>query len=141
MKKRLLLASGIVLAAVVLSAFAVPALAQTREQPGTTQMQVRPGVKRVLARLLLIQNEARVDQVIAKAAESGKITGDQAIRIKEFWTDNHQSFKRQVVLTRLIWAKDGAKVQAFLDKAVSAGRMKQAQADRLMAFWNSVHTR
>jgi hypothetical protein len=90
---------------------------------------------------LLVQNEARVDAVIAKAAESGKITGDQATRIKEFWTDNHQSFKRQVILTRLIWAKDGAKVQAFLDKAVSAGRMKQAQADRLMAFWNSVHTR
>jgi hypothetical protein len=141
MKTRLLLASGIVLAAVVLFAFAVPALAQTREQPGTAQTQLRPGVKRVLARLLLVQKEARVDAVIGKAAESGKITGDQATRIKEFWTDNHQSFKRQVILTRLIWAKDGAKVQAFLDKAVSAGRMKQAQADKLMAFWNSVHTR
>jgi hypothetical protein len=141
MKKRLLLAGGIVLAAVVLFAFAVPALAQTREEAGTAQTQLRPGVKRVLARLLLVQNEARVDAVIAKAAESGKITGNQATRIKEFWTENHKSFTRQAVLTRLIWIKDGAKVDAFLDKAVSAGKMKQEQADKLMAFWNTVHTR
>jgi polyhydroxyalkanoate synthesis regulator phasin len=141
MKKRLLLAGGIVLAAVVLFAFAAPVLAQTRQEAGTAQTQIRPAVKRVLARLLLIQNEARVDSVIAQAAKSGKITAEQATRIKEFWTENHQPFTKKVVLTRLIWAKDGAKVHAFLDKAVSAGKMKQEQADKLMAFWNAVHTR
>jgi hypothetical protein len=95
----------------------------------------------MLGRLLLIQDEAKVDALIAKATEADKLTDEQAIKVKDFWTDHHQRFIKKVVLTRLLWAKDGAKVQEFLDKAVAAGKINQEQAEKIMTFWNKLHTK
>ena len=95
--------------------------------------------RRPLLRLLLVQDEAKVDALIAQAEASGKITDEQAIKIKTLWTEHHKQFAKNVILTRIIWAKNGANVQAFLDKAVAAGKITPEQAVKIMDFWEAVH--
>ena len=142
MWKKITIIGAIVLAVAVVMVWAVPAFAQQTSAPQVTQNTTQPNFKaRVLLRLLLIQDEKKVDALIAQAQTSGKITADQAVKIKEFWTAHHKQFLRNVVLTRIIWAQDGTKVQAFLDKAVAAGKIQPAQADKLMQLWQFLHTK
>jgi hypothetical protein len=139
MKKKILIIGAVLLALVVLTIWAVPTFAA---DPGpTTSGTLTAGKVRILARLLLVQDEAKVDVYIAKAQTAGKITEEQAAKIKEFWTNHHQQFTRKVVLTRLLWAKDGTKVQAFLDKAVASGKITQEQAGNAMNLWNKVNSK
>ncbi len=141
MWKKIAIIGAIVLAVAVVMVWAVPAFAQRTSAPQVTQNTTQPTYKaRVLLRLLLIQDEKKVDALIAQAQSSGKITADQAVKIKEFWTTHHKQFLKNVVLTRLIWAQDGTKVQAFLDKAVAGGKLQQPQADKLMKLWQFLHT-
>ncbi len=139
--KKSLIAVGAALALVIVLAIAVPAFAATQQPVASSQTAQQTFRPRALWNLLLIQNEARVDALIAKAQESGKITADQAVKIKAFWTEHHKQFGKNVVLTRIIWANDGSKVQAFLDKAVANGKMTQAQETKLLEFWNAVHSK
>ena len=128
---------------IVLTAGAVPVFAA--DPSGTTQpsVQITQQVNkvRVMVRLLLVQDEAKVDAFIAKAQDAEKITAEQATKIKEFWTNHHKQFTKKVVLTRLLWARDGAKVQAFLDKGIAAGKIKIEQAEKIMTLWNKLHTK
>ncbi len=140
MRKKIAIIAAIVLAVAVIMVWAVPALAAKTDTAQVTQSTQQGYKARVLLRLLLIQDESKVDALIAQAQTSGKITADQAVKIKDFWTAHHEQFTRKVVLTRLIWAQDGSKVQAFLDKAVTAGKLQQAQADKLMQLWQYLHT-
>lgn len=135
MRKEIAVLGGVLLALVLVAAVAVPAFAG---EPGGAQAK-QAGWKRVVVRLLLIQDEAKVDALIAKAEGSGKIGAEQGDRIKSFWTEHHRQFSRNVVLTRLIWARDSATVDAFLDRAAVSGRLKQEQADKLMGFWTKLH--
>jgi len=140
MKKKITIIGAILLVLVVATVWAVPAFAADPVEstaPNTHQVSK----VRILARLLLIQDEAKVDAIIAKAQNDGKINEEQAIKIKEFWTNRHQQFLRRVVITRLLWAKDGANVQAFLDKGVAAGKITEGQAVKIMALWTSLHTK
>ncbi len=140
MRKKIAIIAAIVLAVAVIMVWAVPALAAKTDNAQVTQSTQQGYKARVLLRLLLIQDESKVDALIAQAQTSGKITADQAVKIKDFWTAHHAQFTKKVVLTRLIWAQDGSKVQAFLDKAVAAGKLRQAQADKLMKLWQYLHT-
>jgi hypothetical protein len=137
--KKIALIGGIALALIVLLAFAVPAFASSTRAASSQQATQQAFRPRPLLRLLLVQDEAKVDALIAQAKASGKITDDQAVKIKAFWTEHHKQFVKNVILTRLIWANDGAKVQTFLDKAVAAGKIKSDQAVRIMDFWKAVH--
>ena len=137
--KKIALIGGIALALVVILAFAVPAFASgTRVGNAQQTTQLAPQ-RRPLLRLLLVQDEVKVDALIAQAEASGKITDIQAVKIKTFWTEHHRQFAKNVILTRIIWAKDGSKVQAFLDKGVAAGKIKPEQAVKIMDFWQAVH--
>jgi hypothetical protein len=89
---------------------------------------------------LYIQNEAKVDTLIARVQNADKITEEQAIEIKEFWTNHHKKFARKVILTRLMRAEDGVRVQAFLDKAVSAEKITKEQAEKLKKLWTYLHS-
>jgi hypothetical protein len=140
MKKKIAIIGAVLLVLVVLGVWAVPAFAA--DPPGSTAPSTLQVNKvRILARLLLVQDEAKVDAFIAKARDADKITADQATKIKEFWTNHHQQFTRRVVLTRLLLARDGAKVQAFLDKAVAAGKIDETQAEKVMTLWNELHSK
>jgi hypothetical protein len=140
MKKKILIIGAILLATIVFCVWAIPAFADdsTSSMPSSA-----PQVNkiRILARLLLVQDESKVDALIAKALDADKITAEQAVKIKDFWTKHHQQFTRRVVLRRLLRAQDGTKVQTFLNKAVAAGKIQQEQADKIMTIWNELHSK
>ncbi len=124
---------------VVLGMWAVPAFAA--DGVGLPQAaQITPANKaKVLVRLLQVQDEAKVDAFIAKSEANGKLTADQAVKVKNFWTANHAKFAKNVILGRLLKAQDESKVKAFLDKAVAAGKIKQTQADKIIQMWEVLH--
>jgi len=141
MKRKIALIASVVLAIVVLSIWAVPVFAADGSGATPPAAQGAQGwhKMKVLGRLLLIQDEAKVDALIAKAGD--KLTPEQAGKVKDFWTNHHQQFGKKVFLTRLIWVEDGAKVQAFLEKAESAGKINEEQAGRIMDLWEKLHTK
>jgi len=140
MKKKILIIGAILLATIVFTVWAVPAFA---DDSASSTPPSAPQVNkiRILARLLLVQDESKVDALIAKALDADKITTEQAVKIKDFWTNHHQQFTRRIVLRRLLRAQDGTKVQAFLEKAVAAGKIQQVQADKIMTIWNELHSK
>ena len=75
-----------------------------------------------------------------KLSPSGKLTSGQAAKIKDFWTQHHAQFARNVILKRLLRAKDEGKVQAFLNQAVQTGKIKREQADKILQIWGILHT-
>jgi hypothetical protein len=144
MKRKIALFGVIFLALVVLMIWAIPVFPVfAADGPGETTpaTQCSQGwhKMKILGRLLLIQDEAKVDALIAKAVEADKLTDEQAVKVKDFWTNHHQQFGKKVFLTRLIWVEDGAKVQAFLDKAEAAGKISTEQAEKIMSLWEKLH--
>ena len=140
MRKKIAIIGAVVLAVAVILVWAVPVFAENSTAAQVGQSSQQTYRTRVLIRPLLVQDEAKVDALIAKALDSGKINEVQAAKIKEFWTAHHKQFARKAVLTRFIWTQDGSKVQAFLDNAVAAGKIQPDQASKLMALWNYLHT-
>jgi hypothetical protein len=143
MKRKIVLTSSIVLAIIVLAACAVPVFAASDAAgtASTTQGDQVFNKARILVRLLLIQDEAKVDKLIAAAVKADKLSDEQAGKLKAFWTRNHQQFISKVFIKRLLRMKDGAKVQGVLDNFVAAGKIKAEQGAKIMAQWNKLHSK
>ncbi|MDD5190145.1 MAG: hypothetical protein PHE50_03780 [Dehalococcoidales bacterium] len=135
MKRKLTIIGIVTLVLVIIAMWAVPAFADAGIEQGQN-----PKIQRPLLRLLLVQDEAKVDGYIATAVTNGKLTADQAVKVKAFWVTYHTKFTRKVVLSVLLKAKDQTKVQVYLDKQVAAGKIQQAQADKVIQIWKILHT-
>jgi len=138
--KRIVIMVAALLTLMVLVLSTVPVLAAERDGTQSAQRAPQADKVKVLLRLLLVQDEAKVDAFLAQGVSAGKLTTEQEAKIKDFWTKHHTQFAKNVILKRLLSAKDGAKVQAFLDKAVQAGKIKQEQADKILKIWGILHT-
>jgi hypothetical protein len=139
-KKKILI---IVVAAVTLIAIlvmAVPIFASDAAGSANPSAITQVNKAKVLARLLLVKDEAKVDAFIAKAVTENKLTPEQAVKLKAFWTEHHAQFLKNQILIRLLAAKDEAKVQAFLDKNVQSKKMTKDQANRIIQAWEILHT-
>ncbi len=139
MKRKITIIGIVALAMVILTVWAVPAFAADPSGATTSKTPLLAKM-RPLARLLLVNDPAKVDALIAKAVADGKFTADQATKAKGFWTANHARFTRNFALTRLLRAQDKTQVQAFLDKAVAAGKIDQAKAGKVLQMWDILHT-
>jgi len=137
--RRIAIIFAALLTLMVLVISAVPALAADPGAAQAAQNVPQAGNVKVLLRLMLVQDEAKVDALLAQSLSSGKLTSDQVTKIKNFWTKHHAQFAKSAILKRLLSAKDGAKVQTFLDKAVQAGKIKQEQADKILKIWGILH--
>ena len=132
----------IIVAAVTLLAvlvLAVPAFASNAAGSTNPATITQVSKAKILARLLLVQDEDKIDAFIAKAVADNKLTQDQAVQLKAFWTEHHAQFLKNQILMRLLSAKDKAKVQTFLDKAVQAGKIQKVQADKVIQAWELLH--
>lgn len=139
MKRKLLLIVSIFLTMVVLGMWAVPALAADGVGLPQATQNTTANRPRVMARLLLVQDEAKVDAFIARAEAAGKLTAAQAVKVKDFWTTHHEKVAKNVTLARLLKSPDESKVKAFLDKGVAAGKISQERADRIIQMWEFRH--
>ena len=101
-KKKIMIIVVSALTLIALLVIAVPVVASDTATT-TPPAQITPANKAgVLVRLLLVQNEAKVDAFLAKAVAAGKITTDQSTKIKDFWTAHHGQFLKNVILGRLL---------------------------------------
>jgi hypothetical protein len=139
-KKKILIMTIAIITIIATLAIAVPVFADSNTTP-TPPTQIttanKPGA---LIRLLLVQDESKVDAYIATAVSDGKITSDQAVKIKDFWTAHHAQFAKNVVLKRLLSAQNESNVKAFLDKAVANGKITQDQANKIISVWEVLHS-
>jgi len=142
-RKKIMIIAVSALTLIALLVIAVPVMAADNTAPTTPTQITKTNKANVLVRLLLVQDEAKVDAFIAKAVDAGKITPDQAVKVKAFWTANHEkaaTYAKRLILKRLLNAKDEAKVKAYLDKAVAAGKIQQAQEDKVLQLWETLHS-
>jgi len=140
MKKKVLIIGIAVMVVIVAIVFALPVFAESAS-PTVAASQITPANKPgALIRLLLVQDEAKADAYIAQAVQAGKITADQAVKVKDFWTAHHKQFAWNFMLRRLLRAQDENNVKTYLDKAVANGKLTQVQEDKVIAIWEILHT-
>jgi len=140
MKKKFIVIGVLLLAITILALWAVPVFAADSANPAPSKQNIAQGEKiGILIRLLVVQNPAKVDAFLAKAQDAGKLTADQAAKVKEIWTNHHEQFKPGSALVRLLKAKDGDKVKQVLDKGVTAKKITQQQADKVLNLWGKLH--
>jgi hypothetical protein len=135
-KKIIIIACGMVLAAAL--AFSVVPVAA-----GGVHRTAAPISTSVIeAKIVKVQNEARVDALMAKAVAGGRITSAQATEIKAYWTANHATAKQVSVANieaKIVSITDGARVDSALSKATAGGRITAAQATEIKAYWTANH--
>jgi len=73
---------------------------------------------RILVRLMVVQDESKVDAFLARVQAAGKITADQVTAIKTMWTNHHAQFKPGSPLVRYSRSETARKSRLVLDKAV-----------------------
>ncbi len=138
-KKKILIIAMASLAVIASLIIAVPVLAASSSLP-PNPAQITPANKAgALVRLLLVQDEAKVDAYIAQAKTAGKLTADQAIKVKDFWTAHHKQFAWNFTLRRLLRAQNESNVKAFLDKAVTNGKITGGQENKVIQMWEILH--
>jgi len=84
-KKIILIACGVLLAA-ALAFSIVPVAAGGPARTAAPQISISD----IEAKIVNIQDGARVDALLAKAVAGGRITTAQAVEIKAYWTANHK---------------------------------------------------
>ena len=142
MKKKLLIIGVLLLALAVVGVWAVPVFADGASNSNqSTQNTQQVNKTRILVRLLMIQDESKVDAFLAQAKNTGKITVEQVTAIKEIWTNHHEQFKQGSALVRLLQANNGTNVRIVLGKAVVAGKINKDQAKKIMTLWQKLHNK
>ncbi len=138
-KKTIIIVCGVLLAAVLAFGVIPVAAADGPNQTPPPAQQANKG--RMPQLLLAIQDEAKVDALLAKGIANGKITTAQSAEIKAFWSANHSQFIRVRNAGRLLKMTDGAKLDALLANAVSSGKITAEQSVRIKARWTELHSR
>ena len=139
--KKVIVVISLVLAVGIFAGVAVPIFAAdpAGSVQATNQNLNRPGRAAMLARLLLVQDQAKVDQLLATAVANNKLTADQAAKIETFWTNHHAQFTKRAVLGALIKIQDESKLKDVLSQAVSNGKITQDQESKIIAAWEKIH--
>jgi hypothetical protein len=135
MKKKLLI-FVMLLSLGMLGFCAVPSFPQGAADSGQPAEEKKRGK---LIRLLMVQDESKVDALLTKAKSDGKINDLQTTNIKNIWVKHHAQFAQGSPLARLLQTQDIIKVKAALDKAAGNKRITQQQADRAMELWQKMH--
>jgi cell wall assembly regulator SMI1 len=136
MNKKLLIFGMLLLSFGMLGICTVPSFPQGAADSGQPADEKKRGK---LIRLLMVQDESKVDALLAKAKSEGKITVQQTANIKNIWVKHHAQFAQGSPLGRLLQVQDIIKVKAALDKAAGNKRITQQQADRAMELWQKMH--
>jgi len=141
--KKLIVIISLVLAVGIFAGVAVPIFAAdpAGSVQTTNQNLNRPGRAFLLAKLLLVQDQAKVDQLLATAVANNKLTADQAAKIETFWTNHHAKFTKRVVLGQLIKIQDEGQLNNVLNTALTKGKINQDQANRIIAAWEKIHNK
>jgi hypothetical protein len=139
-KRKLMVTVVSTMALIAILAFTVPVIAADTATSTPPAQITRVNKAKVLVRLLLVRDEAKIDEFLARTVNAGKITEEQAIKIKSFWEAHRSNFAKNLILGRLLRNPDESKVKNILDKAVASGKIQQAQEDKILQAWEILHT-
>ena len=141
--KKLIVIISLVLAVGIFAGVAVPIFAAdpAGTVQATDQNMNRFGRGVMLAKLLLVQDQAKVEQLLATAVSNNKLTADQAAKIETFWTNHHAKFTKRAVLGTLLRIQDEGQLKTLLNTAVSNGKITQDQSNRIVAAWEQIHNK
>jgi hypothetical protein len=137
-KKIIAVTCGLLISAVLL--FGVMPVAAA-DSPTATAATQQAGKGQLLKRILSIQDQAKLEALLAKGVAAGKLTSDQATKIETFWTAHHAQFAKARIMQRILGVKDEAKLKAFLDKAVSAKKITADQEATIITLWETAHSK
>ena len=141
MKKNIIvIACGLILSAALLFG-AMPVAAADGPSTTTLPATQQAGKGQLLKRILSIQDQTKLETLLAKGEASGKITSAQAAKIEVFWMAHHAQFAKAKILQRILGVKDEAKLKAFLAKAVSANKITADQESKILTLWETAHSK
>lgn len=87
-------------------------------------------------RRLLLLNEAKLDETLAKWVADGKITDAQKVQIKEAWQTARPQVVKAWVFKQLLKMNE-AKVDETLGKWVAAGKIDAAESAKIKTAWQN----
>jgi hypothetical protein len=87
-------------------------------------------------RRLLLLNEAKLDETLAKWVADGKITDAQKVQIKEAWQTARPQVVKAWVFKQLLKMNE-AKVDETLGKWVAAGKIDAAESVKIKTAWQN----
>ena len=138
-KRKLMIIVVSTIALIAILAFTVPVIAADTAASTPPAQITQLNKAKILARLLLVRDEVKIETFLTRAVNAGKITEEQAIKIKGFWETHHSNFAKNLIVGRLLRTQDESKVKIFLDKAVASGKVQQAQEDKILQAWEVLH--
>ncbi|MDP2919365.1 MAG: hypothetical protein Q8O43_04005, partial [Dehalococcoidia bacterium] len=103
--------------------------------------QNRMRFERMLKELMQIQDEAKLDEALANLVKDGKITAEQAVKIKEQWKAQRERIQFQQLLKRLLSIQDEAKLDEALANLVKDGKITAEQAAKIKEQWKKLKAR
>jgi polyhydroxyalkanoate synthesis regulator phasin len=136
--KKYFITLGIVLALGALVLGAVPAMASGNNSADTTSAEYNAG-RHPIRRFLGIQDESRVDELLTRAVENGRLTEEQSAKIKEAWVEHHEEAGKINALGRLLIVRDESRVDQLLQRAVDNGKITAEQSAKIKQAWLDLH--
>jgi polyhydroxyalkanoate synthesis regulator phasin len=103
------------------------------------EQSIDPG--QLLKRLLSIQDETKLDDALASLVKEGKITTEQAGKIKEQWKAQQERIRFAETLKRLIQLKTEGELDTALNTLLSEGKITEAQAGKIKEQWKAQQER
>jgi hypothetical protein len=104
-QKIIVIVSGLLISAVLL--FGVIPVAAADSPATSTAATQQVGKGQLLKRILTIQDQAKLEALIAKGVAAGKLTSAQASKIEAFWTAHHAQFAKANILRRVLGVNNG----------------------------------
>jgi hypothetical protein len=116
--------------------------AQKAGQKGTRKQALSQNNQTQLrARILGIKDEASLDAALTKLVGEGRLTQDQASKIRTQWEKRQGQSRKTPALSRLRSIQDEGKLNDALNRLTTAGRITQDQAARIRQQWQKQHAR
>jgi hypothetical protein len=116
--------------------------AQSTGQKGTRKQALAQGKGAQLrARIFGIKDEGSLDAALAKLVGEGRLTEEQATKIRAQWKNRQGRSRQTPVLNRLRGIKDEGKLNDALLRLTTSGRITQDQAARIRQQWQRQHDR
>jgi polyhydroxyalkanoate synthesis regulator phasin len=116
---------------------APPPAERTPKPEGTRQLTLED----ITARILQMENRNRVEAVLARLVESGRITQGEASQILNAWDEAHPNWRTPIerLAARLMEVQNRNRVEAILDRAVAANFISQDEANQILKDWDETH--
>lgn len=107
---------------------------ETRRVATVTQNQAQ-----LSTRIMGIKDEASLDAALAKLVGGGRLTQEQAAKIKTQWQKRQGLNRPLPALDRLRAIQDEGKLNEALARFMADGRITQDQAARIREKWQNLH--